>query len=403
MPLLRIAWRNIWRNVRRSVITMTAMTLGVGAIVFIHSYNDSAFRQMVASVTAGLIGHLQIHGSGYQENPEIGNTVQDPVAVQARLSKALPGAKAERRVLGYGLAGSGDNSSAALVLGIQPEQATGLLSVEKGRSLSAGPAHEVVLGKELANQLDVHPGSELILVSQAADGSVANDRYQVVGIADAGNDDMNATAVFMHLQDAQDFFALGQGVHQILVRLPSYEEDLSEQLTAVKGALDLKSLEALSWSQILPELKSTMQQKRQNLHMLDVVVFLIVVLGVLNTTMMSTFERTREFGVLASLGTRPNGILRLVLAESVLQGALGLAAGVALALAGLYSWGTSNLAAVTGGDVLGLRMPSAVQMQVDWNGVISAAVTILVTAVFGALWPAVRAARLNPADAVRHV
>jgi putative ABC transport system permease protein len=398
-----MAWRNIWRNVRRTLITLSAMSLGAAGIVFIHSYNEAAFDQMVAAITEGLIGSIQIHGQGYQDNPEIQNVVKDPVAVEARLERALPGATAEQRVMGYALAGVGDSSSAALVLGLEPEHAASVITLLEGHAFSGGTAHEVILGKSLAQQLDATIGSELVLVGQAADGSMANDRFTVVALADAGSDEMNNSALVMPLAEAQDFFGLGQGVHQILVRLPQ-TEDLGGALASLNGALDLKTLEALSWSQILPEIKQLMTQKKQNLHIADFIVFLIVALGVLNTMMMSTFERTREFGVLASVGTRPSRILGLVLAESLLQSLIGLGAGVLIAAAILYGMGTTNLAAMTGGgDMMGMRMPTAVPMSIHRIGVESAAITVLVTALLGGLWPALRAARLRPVDAVRHV
>jgi putative ABC transport system permease protein len=401
--LLRMAWRNLWRNVRRSLLTLSAMTLGVGAIVFLNSMNESTFAQMIGVVTAGLIGQFQIHGNGYQENPEITTVVQDPIAVEAKLKTALPDATTERRVLGYGLAGTEENSSAALVLGVDPSRESELIEVEQGRGLDPKPAHEVVLGRELARQLGVRVGSELVLVGQAADGSVANDRYTVAGIGDAGSDEMNANAVFMNLKDAQDFFGLGQGVHQILVRLPTVEEDLTAPLAALRGALDLKTLEALSWSEIIPELKGTLMTKRNNLRAADFIVFLIVGLGVLNAMMMSTFERTREFGVMASVGTRPGRILRLVLTESALQALIGLTAGLVLAVTTLYLVGSINVGSMIGGDFLGMRMPSELRLHLYWSGVWNAAVTVLVTTMAGGLWPAIRAARLTPMEAVRHV
>jgi ABC-type lipoprotein release transport system permease subunit len=401
--LFRMAWRNIWRNVRRTLITLSAMSLGVAGIVFIHSYNEAAFDQMVATITEGLVGSVQVHGRGYQDDPEIQNVVQNPIAVEARLEGAVPGATAERRVTGYALAGVKDSSSAALVLGLEPEHADSVITVLEGRPFTAGATHEVILGKSLAKQLDATIGSELVLVGQAADGSMANDRYTVVALADAGSDEMNNSALVMPLAEAQDFFGLGQGVHQILVRLPA-RDDLDGALASLEGALDLKTLEALSWSQILPEIKQMMTQKKQNLHLADFIVFLIVALGVLNTMMMSTFERTREFGVLASVGTRPGRILGLVLTESLFQSLIGLVAGIAIAGAILYGMGTTNLASMTGGgDMMGMRMPTAVPMRIHAVGVESAAITVLITAFLGSVWPALRAARLRPVDAVRHV
>ncbi len=407
--LLALAWRNLWRNARRTLITVGALSLGVMGVVFIHSYRESANQQMVAEITAGLVGHLQIHGLGYQADPELSNTVRDPAVVEASLSRAIPGARPVRRVLGYGLAGSGEASSAALIVGFQPEDPAApsglrpLVVVEQGRPLAPTAAREAVLGRELALLLDARPGSELVLVGQAADGSVANDRFTVVGTGDGGSAEMNANAVFLHLRDAQDFFGLGDGVHQILVRLPEEPEDLAAPLSSLRGALDLATLEALSWSEMLPELKGMMDQKAKNQRILDFVVLLIVGLGVLNTMTMSTFERTREFGVMASLGTRRRRILALVASEVLLQGVLGFALGVLAALLVLWGMGSISLAAFSQSDVMGVRFPETIRPELHWEALKNAAVTAFGTVFVGGFWPALRAARLSPVEATRYV
>jgi ABC-type lipoprotein release transport system permease subunit len=403
---LALAWRNIWRNRRRTLITLAALTLGTTAIVSIHSYRESTFAQLLQDITTGLVGHIQVHGNGWQKNPELATVVRDPEAVEARLMGALPDARAERRVLGYGLAGSGDASAAALVLGVEPSRSRNgarMITIEKGRDLDDAPAREAVLGSELAVQLGVAPGAELVLVGQAADGSTANDRYTVVGTGDAGTGEMNATAVFLHLKDAQEFFGLGDAVHSIMVRLPTDDEDLTRPLSALRAALDLKTLEALSWSEMLPELKGMIAEKRRGGRAIDVVVFLIVALGVLNAMTMSTFERTREFGVMASVGTRPRQIVGLVLLESLLQGALGLFAGIAISVTVLLGLGSLDIAAFAGGDMLGIRMPSHIELHLKSEALRSAVGTVLVTMLLGGLWPAFRAARLKPVEAARHV
>jgi putative ABC transport system permease protein len=396
--MLRLAWRNLWRNSRRTLITLTAVSLGTAGIVGITSYRESAFGTMMRAITEQLVGHLQVHGRGYQESPEVGNVVPNPIAVEASLQHVLPGVHAERRVLGAGLGGSADASSGVLITGLEPG-ATLMLTVKEGRLLGPEPKKEAVIGVDLAEQLGITVGSELVLVGQAADGSTANDRFTVVGLADAGTAELNASAVFLHLKDAQDFFGLGEGVHELVLRLPTDEEDVSGPLATARAALDLKTLEAMSWNELLPELKGTMQQKRQSQGAVDFVLFFIVALGVLNAMTMSTFERTREFGVMLALGTRPSRIVRLVVTEALLQGVIGLAAGVAGVSLVLAAIGTLHLSSM--GDVAGVRVPSEIHLRLATQAVRSAAFTVLISMLGAGLIPAVRASRLQAADAVR--
>jgi len=403
LTLLRLAWRNLWRNVRRTAITMTALSFGVAAIVALESYREAAFGQMVQSVTSGLVGHLQIHGRGYQESPELGTVVKDPAQVEAAISRALPGARPERRVIGAGLAGAGESSSAVMVLGTEPERSGQLRRIVNGQELSAGTRKGAVIGRGLADELDVKVGQDLVLVGAAADGSVANDRFTVVGLAATDSSEMDNHGVFLQLSDAQEFFGLGESVHQVVVRLPGDDEDLAQPLSLLQGALDLASLEAMSWTQILPELKGIMEQKRQGQQVLSLVLFLIVALGVFNTTSMAVFERTRELGVLASLGSRPRRLLGMVVTEALLQGVLSLVIGVVLAAVLLKLIGTVDLTQVSRQDMMGVRMPEMVLLRIQAGAVVSAAITALCTVVLGSLIPAVHAARLRPVEAARFV
>jgi ABC-type lipoprotein release transport system permease subunit len=307
-------------------------------------------------------------------------------------------------VIGAGLAGSGETSSAVLVLGIQPGRSQEIRRIVNGRELSADSRKNVVIGRGLADELGLKVGDEMVLVGQAVDGSVANDRYTVAGLATTDSSEMDAHGVFLSLPDAQEFFGLGDAVHQVVVRLPGDEqEDLNRPLSMLKGALDLASLEAMSWSQILPELKGMVESKRQGQQAVNFIVFLIVALGVLNTTSMAVFERTRELGVMASLGTRPRRLLAMIVTEATLQGLLSFALGVGAAWLVLHAVGTVDLTKLSNADMMGVRMPDAVQLHLQARSVAGAFTVALFTVVLGSLIPALRASRLKPVEAARFV
>ena len=152
--LVQLAWRNLWRNLRRTLITLTALALGVTGIVALQSYRESAFAQMLESITTQLVGHIQIHGRGYQQAPEIDNVVADPITVTATVRGVLPGLQAERRVLGAGLVGTEDTAAGAMVMGVEPGR--GSFTVTKGQGLGdarAGQAPQAVLGVDPDDQL----------------------------------------------------------------------------------------------------------------------------------------------------------------------------------------------------------------------------------------------------------
>ncbi len=396
-----MAWRNLWRVPRRTILTMAALSLGTTGIAFLSTYREAVYGQMTRAITTQLTGHLQIHGRGYQESPELTTVVAEPRLVEATLAKAIPGAKSERRVIGAGLAGGASSSEGVVVMGLEAGQSATIFAVKRGRGLGEAAKKEVVIGNELADELSVDVGSELVLVGQAVDGSVANDRFTVVGIGDAGSSDLNSTGVFLHLADAQDFFGLGEAVNSVVVHLPTDEEDITSYLMTARAALDLKSLEALSWNEMLPEFKKTMDSKRKNQHLVDVIVFLLVSLGVLNVMTMSTFERTREFGVMLAVGTRPARLLRLVVTEAVLEGVLGFLGGVAITALLIFAVGTVHLGEVSNSDMMGVRLPSVIELHFQPQALVAAGITVAATMIAASLFPAWRASRLQPAVAVR--
>ncbi|MBI5508670.1 MAG: ABC transporter permease [Deltaproteobacteria bacterium] len=400
--LLKLAWRNIWRNTRRTLITLAALTLGCGVIIGMQSYSESAYGRLIRDLTTQMVGHLQVHGKGWQAEPSLENVVENPRIVEAAIAGSAPGAVSTRRVIGAGLAGSAQNSSGVMVLGLQPDR-DDLLTVVRGEALDPAVHGRIALGSGVASMLEVEPGGEVVLVGQAADGSVANDRYTVAAVVEAGSVEMSATTVFLTLADAQDFFSLGEGVHQVIVRLPTDDEDISDHVATMRAALDLHTLEALTWAQILPELRATIDSKRSGLLWINIVVLLIVGLGVLNTMTMATFERTRELGVMMSLGTRRGRVLGLVVTESLLQGALGFVLGAVLGIGVILAIGELHFGAVSTGDMLGVRLPSTLPLHIKGSAVVGAGITALFTTLLGGLWPALRASRLPPAEATRYV
>ncbi len=402
LSLLVLSWRNLWRNRRRTLITLGALTLGTFGIVAMDSYRTSVFKDLTRTITAQLVGHIQIHAHGYQASPSVDNVVKNPRAVEAKVAGSIPGAVTERRVIGAGLAGAGDSSAGVMIAGVQPGLGMGDLHIVRGAGLPQKAAHTVVLGTGLADQLGVDVGGEVVLVGQAADGSVANDRYTVAGVADAGTTEMNATAVFLDIADAQDFFGLGDGVDQLVVHLPPEDDDdVAAVMPALKNALDLRTLEALSWNELLPELTGTIEAKKQGQYGIDFIVFLIVALGVLNAMTMATFERTRELGVMLALGTRPRRLLAMIVLEALLQGALGLVAGVALTWVATLVIGDISFGAMSNGDMMGVRLPSTVHLTMHVKAIWGAAITIFFTMLAGGFLPALRAARLPAVDAMR--
>jgi ABC-type lipoprotein release transport system permease subunit len=407
--LARLAWRNLWRNRRRTLIAVAALSLGAAGLVLTHSFAETMYGSMIDVATRGLIGHLQVHGAGYQAEPDIFTVVRAPEAVSEEVERALPGAVVLPRVIGFGLVAAGEKSTAVAIIGLEPgreQQHSNVLTVTVGRGLADVAAREVVLAAPLAKRLGVTPGAEVVLLSQAADGSIANDLYTVVGLSSGtGSVEVGGAAAFLHLRDAQDFFALGDGVHQLVVTLPDGSPAPRQAASKLRARFSGQAppLEALSWNEMLPDVERAIVADRQGSYVMDFVVFLVVVLGMLNAMTMATWERTFELGVLSALGTRPSGVLGLVLVESFFIGLLSLVAGAALAWLVLAALPPLDLGELMGeSDFAGVALPTVVKARLDPLGLVMALFTVAATCVVGGLYPAWRVSRLLPVESMRY-
>lgn len=402
--LTRMAWRNVWRNRRRTLLAVAALAIGTAALVFTHSFAESMYGATIDLATRGLLGHLQVHGKGYQANPDVGTLVPNPAQVRAEVARTLPGAVALQRVSGFGLAAAGERSAGVALLGVEPEREathSRLLQVSQGRPFSAKPAHEVVVGEALAKRLRIGAGDELVLLSQAADGSLANDLFRVVGVSKGGGTtEVGGAVVFLQLHDAQDFFALGSGVHQVVVNLPKGGQP-KQAAARLRAALDGDTLETASWNELMPEVERGIEADRQGTFAMDVIVFLLVVLGMTNAMTMATFERISELGIMSALGTRSSQVLAAIVLESLFLGLVSLATGLLLASAVIMVLPPIELGSMGGLDFMGVAMPSALKLELSPLAFVMPVVTVTSTCLLGGLLPAWRASRLRPVDAMR--
>lgn len=402
---LKLATRSLLRNRRRSLITVTAVAIGLAGLVFLWGYIDGINRQMIANITSYLTGHVQVHQKGYHDDPTLDLAFDGPEGIAARI-KAQPGiAAVAPRIEGEALASGPEKTRGVLVVGVDPSREGAITTlaraVKAGSYLDAADPNGIVLGDRVAEILRVAVNDEATLVTQAADGSIGAGRYRVRGIYDSGIDMIDSTYVFLPLPAAQSLYALEGRVTTLAVRL--------DELGAVPGvaaALAGKlsaAFEVLGWQKLLPRLADNVAFHEMFTYMILFVVFVVVTLGIANTILMGVLERIREFGVMMALGTAPGQIARVVLYEAVLLGLAGIVAGNALGL-GIVAWFGRR------GIDLG-QYAQAVQMMPGLTGIVYPSaradhllllsVLLLATTVAASLYPAWKAAGFTPVEAIR--
>lgn len=402
--LLRLAFRNILRQRRRSILTALSMIGGYILCAFSFSLVDGSYGNIIRIFTQDRTGHVEIHKGDYIEHPRIYKTIDDRAKVTKVLDADPHVVSYAPRVYAPALAWAGDKNTPVQIIGIDParERNTSLLArkLTEGSWLTAATApdghYHALIGRGVADALKLKPGGHIILISQGADGSVANDIYVVQGIVGT-LDSAEKLNVYLPLAAAQSFLTLGNHVHEYAIILNNIHLARSQ---AAKLQKLLPGLTVSPWQDVEPTFYKTMESdKRGNDVTLGIILF-IVFIGVLNTVLMSVLERTREFGVLRAIGSRPITIALLISAETLILAALSIAAGFVLSvpLIAFFTW--HGIAMPQPIDLGGVAFSD---MQGDFTAsvFVRPALILLGYALLVSIPPGIRAARISPAHAMR--
>lgn len=408
MVFVQLALSNVLRNVRRSLITVLAIAVGMMSLLFLWAFIDGVNEQMIDNSTRYLAGHLQVHRTGYHDEPTLDLSLPEGAALARRVAAAAgEGATVTARLEGGALASVGDKSRGVSVLGVdaagEPSVTTLARTVQEGCFLDPQDREGVIVGARIAEALDARVGGELVLVTQAADGSVGAARYRVQGIFRTRMDMFDGTYVLMSLPDAQALYATGDAVTSLVARLP---ERSAVPAAAARIQAELgDGHEVLDWTRLLPSVVQSVAFHEVTGYVLLLVLFVVVAVGITNTVLMAVMERTREFGVMMALGTSRAQLTRLVFYEACALGLAGLLLGTAagLALVGYYArTGMDFERYVRAMETMeGLSSVIYPLARLD-RGLLVAGV-VFVIGVLAALYPAWRAARLVPIAAIRNL
>ncbi|HKA52605.1 MAG TPA: ABC transporter permease [Candidatus Binatia bacterium] len=409
----QIAWRNLWRNPRRTLLTIAAIALGYTMLLFFACLLEGFRQQLIETGTSLGLSHIQVHAPDYYPDRSIYKTLggqggTDVEGLLAALAADPRVRAAAPRVYGYGLISCADHSAGAEILGVVPVREQQLTTLHTrliaGSYLTEPLPKGVVVGDKLATAIGAGVGSEVVLVTQAADGSMGNDLYTVVGILRTGLETLDRGVVLMSLASLQELLSLAPGrVHEVGVAVSD-----AVAATPVAAALEARLGNVLpvrvrAWPELVPDLASYVQLHRSSVFLIFFIVFLLAVIGIMNTMLMAVFERTRELGMLMALGMRPVQVISLILAEAggLIGVSLVLGGGIALPLLWYLQVHGLDLHSFMGEvSIVGAVIDPLWYGRQDFPAYGQAALGFAVTAVVSALYPALRAARLRPVEAI---
>jgi ABC-type lipoprotein release transport system permease subunit len=414
--LLRLAWRNLWYNPARTLIAMAAIGLGYAMLLFVACLMAGLRQQMIESATDLGLSDIEVHAPGYYPDRPLQQTLggrrgTDVSAVMAAIAADPRVQAASPRVYSYGLVSATDQSAGAEFLGVVPDQEQKITVLQnrmlKGTYLSGQMPNGIVMGDRLAATIGAAVGSRIVLLTPAADGSLGNDLYTVAGLFHTGLSAMDQGLVVMPLASLQELLRLPPGrIHEVGIKL----HDVATA-TATAAALEVQLSKTLPvqvtpWQRLAPELADYVQFNHRITFILFIIFFLLAAMGIVNTMLMAIIERTRELGMLMAVGMRPAQVVGLIVAEAASLAGASLILGAALGSPLLWYLQAHGLNLGSKGSAISL---AGVVVGPLWYGrqdftvYIQAALGLAVTAVASALYPAWRAARFRPAEALRKV
>jgi putative ABC transport system permease protein len=404
--VLRLAWRNLWRQPRRTWLTTGAMVFSNVLLVFMISLQFGMYRLMIENSLQAFTGHMQVQASGYNEDKKMRQVVPDIVALASELRSQLDSDEVAARATAFALASSEDRSYGIAVFGVEPQFEPAVSSipglVRDGRYLDRNDAAEIVVGKVLARNLRVGVGDELTLLGSGKDGSFAAVVAEVVGIFDSGVADLDRTIAELPLGLFQDVFYMDGSGHQVVVNAPGLGQ-VAELKQRVAGLLPREQdLVVQDWDALLPGLKQAIQADISSAVFMYAVLVILVAFSVLNTQLMSVLERTHEFGIVLALGLKPGRLGRLVMLETAMMGAIGLFLG-ALIGGAVTAWLGVRGFTMPGMEEMGAKfnLPSTLHPSVTVASLLAGPAVVFLFCLLASVYPALRLRRLHPVEAMR--
>ncbi len=412
--LLRMAWRNVWRNWRRTVIAGIAIALGLTLILVFDGFLGGMNEALYGNTVKLQGGHVQIHASGFREKanrlPLL--PLLDPgAAVEAALAQPEVVAVSQRIETG-GMVSSRAGTMPVAITGIEPEQEASVSlvaeNVVQGRWLEANDEDVLLIGAALAERIEVTVGDRVTLIGRATHQQMRRRTMTIIGIYDLGIPDVEKSLVFVSLLEAQTLFDLRDQATEVAI----YLEQVGQEPPVVETLQTaLPGYEVDAWDTLDPSTKQMMELEAQIMDMFGLVILLIAGVGILNLMLMAVFERTREIGLLAAMGLKRRETVVLFLLEGVLIGLLGALAGCVLggAIGAYFGRVGLDWMAMYGGidmgeysGLIGL-MGDRLYFRIGINVLVKRALTVGIIAALASLYPAWQASKREPAEALHYV
>jgi ABC-type lipoprotein release transport system permease subunit len=410
---LSIAWRNLWRNPRRTLIILTAIVIGIGSMVVLSALSRGMIDGMVDNAINNLVGHIRIQDPEYRVDPSIIRRISEPQQLLSDITPLLPpGARIARRIKVDGMLSTSREHVGVIIVGIVPEDESGISfigrPVYQGRMIDSTESAGLIIGEALLERIGAKVGRKVVLVSQNSEWDNVSRSFRIRGTYRTELAQTEKVYVFVGLPVLQEMLGTGEGVTEITVNLEQGKrgdgDELADLVSALNEVIKDNDYTVEDWHQMLPSISAYLEMFNGYMLIWFVVVFIAMGFGIVNTMLMAVYERMREFGLQRAIGMRSGRIVRMVMAEILLLLLFGslVANGVALFLINIVLRSGIDLSFFTEGTEMWGMSRVIVPVLSAWD-VYAANGVVLVLGLLVGLYPAVRAGRFTPVEAMRHL
>ena len=407
MTYLKIAWRNLIKRPTKTIILLMAIGVGLFCILFFQGVMDGFYIKMIDNVVDTSLGHLQVNQKDFRLKRDAKYYIKDPEKVIKAIENAPHVVGFSPRVVAQGLISSAEKSHFATIYGINLEREKSVTktvaSLESGKPVTVEDTKGILIGEAMAKKLKVGIGDKVVIMLRNLDGDMEGAALRVRGIYNAATEEFEKMNVYVSIREAQKLLGLGNGIHQVAIRVDK-SKNAPVCAAYLKNHLEQKDLLVQTWAQLEPVLKQQVDMSSQSMLIFYVIVFVALAFGIINSFLMEIFERIKEFGIMMSLGTRPINIFWLLIYESVFLGVLGAVLGGILSvviMGWFFHWQLNFAHFARGLEFFGFG--SVVPLMFDPGKTAFNTITLILSVVVATIYPAVRAARFKPIEALRHV
>ena len=402
----QLGWRNIWRNPRRTTVILLAIIIGVWSMIFLGALMRGMIEDMVENGISTMTGEIQVHHKGYRDDPVIENSMPDPKVVETTLNNILPtGSLWTARVRVNAIASNARHSMAVTLVGIDPVREAKVSfigeAVNKGRFLKSDDKFGIIVGKALLEKFETKLGHKIILMSQDTNQEIASRSFRIIGVFRTEMESTEKQFAFVTIPAAQQMLKLKDAISEVSIILPEHK-DVNKVTASLREALP-SAYEVQTWRELLPILNAYLEIFNGFSFLWYVVVFVAMGFGIVNTTLMAVFERIREFGLFKALGMKPWWIIKEVLTESFFLLVIGMAIGNVLGFLSVFALSENGIdlsSLAAGAEFAGISR--VIYPAILSRDVVLANLVVFVLGLLVSIYPAVKAAKFTPVEALAH-